>query len=45
VKVQWRHLGLDKATWEIRDATREAYLFLFSFENIKDSVILRGREM
>ena len=29
VKVQWKHLGFDEATWELEDAMREAYAFLF----------------
>ena len=36
---------MDEATWELQDAMHEAYLFLFSFENTKDDVILRGRGM
>ena len=43
VKVQWKHLELDEATWKLEDAMWEAYHFRSSFENIEDSVILRGR--
>jgi hypothetical protein len=27
VKVQWKHFGADKATWEMEDAMRLAYPF------------------
>jgi hypothetical protein len=30
VKVQWKHFGADEATWELEDAMRMAYPFLFS---------------
>ncbi len=30
VKVQWKHFGLDEATWEEEEFIREAYLMLFS---------------
>jgi len=29
VKVQWKHLSPEEATWEMEDRTREAYPFLF----------------
>ena len=29
VKVQWKHLALDEATWELEIQMREAYPFLF----------------
>ena len=29
VKVQWKHFGLDEATWEMEDAMKQAYPFLF----------------
>jgi hypothetical protein len=29
VKVQWKHFGVDEATWELDDAMRMAYPFLF----------------
>jgi hypothetical protein len=29
VKVQWQHFGEDEATWELEDAMRMAYPFLF----------------
>jgi hypothetical protein len=29
-KVQWKHFGLDEATWEMEDAMRHAYPFLFT---------------
>jgi hypothetical protein len=31
VKVQWRHFGLDEATWEMEDAMRQTYPILFTF--------------
>ena len=31
VKVQWKCLGLDEYTWELEDAMKEAYPFLFKF--------------
>ena len=30
VKVQWKHFGLDEATWEMEDAMKYAYPFLFT---------------
>jgi hypothetical protein len=30
VKVQWKHFGLDEATWETEDAMRQDYLILFT---------------
>jgi hypothetical protein len=30
VKVQWKHFGPDEATWEMEDAMRQAYPFLFT---------------
>jgi hypothetical protein len=30
VKVQWKHFGVDEATWELEDAMRLAYPFFFS---------------
>ena len=32
VKVQWKHYSPDEATWELEDAMRVAYPFLFNFE-------------
>jgi hypothetical protein len=29
VKVHWKHFGLDKATWEMEDAMKQTYPFLF----------------
>ena len=29
VKVQWKHLSPEEATWEMEDRAREAYPFLF----------------
>jgi len=29
VKVQWKHLSSEEATWEMEDRMREAYPFLF----------------
>ena len=51
--MQWRHFGLDEATWEMEDAMRQAYPILFNFvhtidvkdKNIEDDVPLRGREL
>ena len=34
VKVQWKHYGLDEATWELEDAMRVAHAFLFNFEEL-----------
>jgi hypothetical protein len=31
VKVQWKHFGPDEATWEMEDAMRHAYPFLFTY--------------
>jgi hypothetical protein len=31
VKVKWKHFGLDEATWEMEDAIKQAYPFLFTF--------------
>ena len=31
VKVQWKHYGLDEATWELEDAMRVEHPFLFNF--------------
>ena len=31
-----RHLGPNEATWELEDVMREAYLFLFNFDNTKE---------
>jgi hypothetical protein len=31
VKVQWKHFGPDEATWEMEDAMKHAYPFLFTF--------------
>ena len=45
VKVQWNHLGFNEATWELEDSMKEAYPFLFSFENIENGVILRGENV
>ena len=30
VKVQWKHLVPDKATWEMEDSMRQTYPFLFT---------------
>jgi len=30
LKVQWKHFGLDEATWEMEDAMKLAYPFLFT---------------
>ena len=32
VKVKLKHCGPDEATWELEDAMRVAYPFLFNFE-------------
>ena len=31
VMVQWKDLGPDEATWDLEDAMKEAYPFLFNF--------------
>ncbi len=33
VKVQWKHFGAGEATWELEDAMRKAYPFLFTIIN------------
>jgi hypothetical protein len=51
VKVQWKHFGIDEATWELEDAMKHAYPFLFTSPhtnhigryNIEGDVPLRGR--
>jgi hypothetical protein len=30
VKVQWKHFGLDEATWEMEGAMKHAYMILFT---------------
>jgi hypothetical protein len=35
VKVQWKHFGLDEDTWEMEDAMRHAYSFLFTSVHTK----------
>ena len=45
VKVQWKHLGFDEATWEIEEAMWETCPFLFKKDNTKDGAIIRGRRM
>jgi hypothetical protein len=30
VNVQWKHFGLDEATWEMEDAMKQAYPILFT---------------
>ena len=30
-KMQWKHFGLDEATWDLEDSMKEAYPFLFLF--------------
>ena len=32
VKMQWKHYGLDEATWDLKDSMRTVHLFLFNFE-------------
>jgi hypothetical protein len=34
VKVQWKHFGVDEATWELEDAMRLAYPFFFLYNCI-----------
>lgn len=43
VKVQWKNLRPNEATWKLEEAMGEAYPFLFSFEDTEDDVVLRGR--
>lgn len=43
--MQWNQLSLNEATWELEDAIREAYPFLFNFVNIEDGVIPKGMGM
>jgi hypothetical protein len=35
VKVKWKHFGPDEDTWEMEDAMRHAYPFLFNFLHTK----------
>jgi hypothetical protein len=30
-KVQWKHFGPDEATWEMEDAMKQGYPFLFAY--------------
>jgi hypothetical protein len=48
--VQWKHFGVDEATWDMEDAMRLAYPFFLLYNckkhgvlNTKDNVSLRGR--
>ena len=51
--MQWKHFGPDEAAWEMEDAMKHAYLFLFTYVhtrhvyryNIDDDVPLMGREL
>jgi hypothetical protein len=36
VKVQWKHLSPEEATWEMEDHMREAYPFIFQNDPEKD---------
>ena len=49
VKVQWKHLSLEEATWELESHMRVAYPILFQgsskddeYSNIEDDVRLKG---
>jgi hypothetical protein len=35
VKVQWKYFGPDEATWEMEDAMKHAYPFLFTYVHIE----------
>jgi hypothetical protein len=35
VKVQWKHFGPNEATWEMEDAMKQTYPFLFTFVHRK----------
>ena len=45
MKVQWKHLRLDEATWDMEEDMGEAYPFLFNFESIEGDLVVRGRVM
>eukprot|EP00253_Pinus_taeda_P002781 PITA_02781 len=45
VKVQWRHFGPDKATWEDKELMRRTYPGLFGSERHRDGVQSQGEEM
>jgi hypothetical protein len=36
VKVQWRHLSPEEATWEMEDHMRKTYPFIFQNDRYKD---------
>ena len=36
VKVQWKHLGPDEATWELKGKMRKAYPFMFQIDMDED---------
>ncbi|KAL4341972.1 hypothetical protein GQ457_08G032080 [Hibiscus cannabinus] len=44
VKVKWRHLGVEEATWERKDDMREQYPYLFPSGNFEDEISLSGGE-
>ena len=43
--MQWKHLGLNEARWEMEDGMRDAYPFLFNLKKTEGGVVLRGRGM
>jgi hypothetical protein len=49
VKVQWRHFSPEEATWEMEEAMRKSYPFLFQgWEldgNTEDDVQFKGGKM
>jgi hypothetical protein len=53
VKVQWKHIGPNEATWEMEDDMKQAYPCLFNFVhtehinkyNIEDNVPLMGSRL
>ena len=42
VKMQWKHFGLDEATWELEDSMKEEYPFFSYFEQTPRTMLLQG---
>ena len=45
VKVQWRHFGLEEATWEDKELMKKTYPDLFMTVRHRDGVQSQGEEM
>ena len=42
VKVLWRHHGMDEATWEVEEAMKTKYPYLFvsgTYPNFEDEIL------